>query len=259
MADVLIVGAGAAGLMAAGAAARLGHAVTVLEHTEKPAQKILVTGKGRCNLTNACDEEEIPAARPHQPPVFVFFAVRVPPGPDHGAVRVAGGGPQSGAGAAGVSRCRTRRPRCGRRLWPTLPARRSSRTGRPGCCSSRWKRPRPTGAKRQRRARPSAVWGSRALRARVTGADCVLVATGGLSYPVTGSTGDGYKLARQAGHTIVEPVPSLVSLVSPRPGLQKNDGPGAEKRQADPVRGRQSGVGRAGARCCSPTSASAGR
>jgi predicted flavoprotein YhiN len=45
-------------------------------------------------------------------------------------------------------------------------------------------------------------------------ADAVLVATGGLSYPTTGSTGDGYKLARQAGHTLVEPVPSLVSLVS---------------------------------------------
>ena len=58
MADVLIVGAGAAGLMAAGAAARRGHAVTVLEHTGRPAQKLLVTGKGRCNLTNACDEEE---------------------------------------------------------------------------------------------------------------------------------------------------------------------------------------------------------
>ena len=58
MAEVLIVGAGAAGLMAAGAAARRGHSVTVLEHTDKPGQKILVTGKGRCNLTNDCDEEE---------------------------------------------------------------------------------------------------------------------------------------------------------------------------------------------------------
>lgn len=48
-------------------------------------------------------------------------------------------------------------------------------------------------------------------------ADAVLVATGGVSYPTTGSTGDGYRLARQAGHTLVEPVPSLVSLVSHDP------------------------------------------
>ena len=53
MAKVLIVGGGAAGLMAAGAAVRQGHEVTVLEHMEKPGQKILVTGKGRCNVTNA--------------------------------------------------------------------------------------------------------------------------------------------------------------------------------------------------------------
>ena len=56
---VLVVGGGAAGLMAAGAALRQGHEVTVLEHMEKPAQKILVTGKGRCNVTNACDTEEL--------------------------------------------------------------------------------------------------------------------------------------------------------------------------------------------------------
>ena len=51
MAKVLIVGAGAAGLMAAGAAVRQGHQVTVLEHTDKPGQKILVTGKGRCTMS----------------------------------------------------------------------------------------------------------------------------------------------------------------------------------------------------------------
>ena len=58
MANVLVIGAGAAGLMAAGAAVRQGHTVTVLEHKEKPAQKILVTGKGRCNVTNDCTAEE---------------------------------------------------------------------------------------------------------------------------------------------------------------------------------------------------------
>ena len=58
MAKIVIVGGGAAGLMAAGAAVRQGHQVTVLEHMPKPAQKILVTGKGRCNLTNDCTPEE---------------------------------------------------------------------------------------------------------------------------------------------------------------------------------------------------------
>ena len=58
MAKVLIVGAGAAGLMAAGAAVREGHQVTVLEHMDKPGQKILVTGRGRCNVTNDCPAEE---------------------------------------------------------------------------------------------------------------------------------------------------------------------------------------------------------
>ena len=102
MADVLIVGAGAAGLMAAGAAARLGHAVTVLGTHRKTGPKDPCHRQGALQPDQRLRRRRIPAARPHQPPVFVFFAVRVPPGPDHGAVRVAGGGPQSGAGAAGV-------------------------------------------------------------------------------------------------------------------------------------------------------------
>ena len=64
MANVLIVGGGAAGLMAAGAAVRQGHKVTVLEHMDKPGQKILVTGKGRCNVTNDCDQETLMANIP---------------------------------------------------------------------------------------------------------------------------------------------------------------------------------------------------
>ena len=57
MGHLIVVGAGAAGLMAAGAALEQGHAVTLLEHEEKPGKKILVTGKGRCNVTNDCDLE----------------------------------------------------------------------------------------------------------------------------------------------------------------------------------------------------------
>ena len=66
---VLVVGGGAAGLMAAGAALRQGHEVTVLEHMEKPAQKILVTGKGRCNVTNDCTERNF-CTMSDEPPAF---------------------------------------------------------------------------------------------------------------------------------------------------------------------------------------------
>ena len=58
MADVVIIGAGAAGLFCAGWAVRASHRVTVLEHMPTPGRKLLITGKGRCNLTNACDEQE---------------------------------------------------------------------------------------------------------------------------------------------------------------------------------------------------------
>ena len=86
MAKVLIVGAGAAGLMAAGAAVRQGHQVTVLEHMDKPAQKILVTGKGRCNVTNDCTAEEFLHPCADEPPLSVLVAGGLPAGQDDGTV-----------------------------------------------------------------------------------------------------------------------------------------------------------------------------
>ena len=59
MSKVIIIGAGAAGMMAAIAAASNGHDVTILEKNEKAGKKIYITGKGRCNITNACDVEEL--------------------------------------------------------------------------------------------------------------------------------------------------------------------------------------------------------
>ena len=221
MAEVLIVGAGAAGLMAAGAAVRRGHTVTLLEHTDKPGQKILVTGKGRCNLTNACDEEEFlrhvrtnarflysslyafPPARTME--LFEQLGValkvergrRVFPVSDQAAeVRRALLDYASGAdlvydGAKELL------------LEPLPPA-------------------RPTAEGRKPKQGPACrCVGVQGASGKSYRADHVLIATGGLSYPVTGSTGDGYRLARQAGHTIVEPVPSLVSLVSHDPDCKK--------------------------------------
>ena len=60
--NVLVIGGGAAGCIAAGAAARCGHTVTVIERNPRPARKVMITGKGRCNLTNNCTVDEFIAA-----------------------------------------------------------------------------------------------------------------------------------------------------------------------------------------------------
>ncbi len=229
MAKVLIVGAGAAGLMAAGAAARLGHEVAVLEHTDRPAQKILVTGKGRCNVTNDCTAEEFlrhvrtnprflysslgafPPAKTME--LFTSLGVelkvergrRVFPASDkaeeirQALLRYAQDAAIVHDGAKKLL------------LEPLPPA--EPEAPAPG--------ENPRHPKKKKAAPAERCVGVRGTSGREYRADAVLVATGGLSYPTTGSTGDGYQLAKQVGHSIVDPVPSLVSLVSHDPDCKK--------------------------------------
>ncbi len=191
---VVIVGAGAAGLMAAGALARAGCRVTVLEHMAEPAKKILVTGKGRCNLTNNCDNEEF-LRNVRTNPRFLYSCLRAFDTADAMAFFEELGVP-----------LKTER---GRRVFPV-----SDKAAEVRYALLRW----AGGAQLvHAEARQLLLEDGRCAGVRADAgdfaADGVLIATGGLSYPATGSTGDGYKLAAQAGHAIVDPVPSLVSLV----------------------------------------------
>ena len=229
MAKVLIVGGGAAGLMAAGAAVRQGHEVTVLEHMEKPGQKILVTGKGRCNVTNDCTAEEF-LRHVRTNPRFLFSSLWAFP-PARTMELFEGLGVE-----LKVER--------GRRVFPVsdraeeirqalLRYAEEARIVRDGAqkllleplAPAEEAAPAvPENPRHPKKKKPGAACrcvGVRGTSGREYRADAVLVATGGLSYPTTGSTGDGYKLAEQAGHTIVEPVPSLVSLVSHDPDCKK--------------------------------------
>ena len=218
---VLVVGGGAAGLMAAGAALRQGHEVTVLEHMEKPAQKILVTGKGRCNVTNDCTAEEF-LHHVRTNPRFLFSSLGAfPPARTMELFE-----------SLGVELKVER----GRRVFPVSDKAEEIRQallryadgadivhdGAKKLLLEPLAQPEkapaaPEDPRHPKKKKPGPAYrcvGVRGTSGREYKADAVLVATGGLSYPTTGSTGDGYKLARQAGHTLVEPVPSLVSLVS---------------------------------------------
>ncbi len=201
--NLLIVGAGAAGLMAAGAALESGHAVTLLEHSGLPGKKILVTGKGRCNLTNNCGEETF-LQNVRTNPRFLYSALYAFPPARAMELFERLGVP-----------LKTER---GRRVFPVSDRAEDVRAALLRyAAGARFE----AGSARELLMESSRCAGVRTKEGRTFLADAVLVATGGVSYPGTGSTGDGYKLAKQAGHTVVPPVPSLCSLVSPDPACKK--------------------------------------
>lgn len=204
MTDLLILGGGAAGLMAAGAACARGLRVTVLEHNPKgPGQKLLITGKGRCNVTSDSDVREfLPYVR-HNGRFLYSSLYAFPPSAAMELFE-----------SLGVP-LKTER---GRRVFPqsdraadVLAALRAYAQDAEFVRGSAKKLLVEDGV-----CRGAVTDRGQTLRARAT-----LVATGGISYPATGSDGSGYRLAEQAGHTIVPPQPSLCSLVSPDPACRK--------------------------------------
>ena len=210
---IIVIGAGAAGLMAACAAADGGAEVTVLEHNEKAGKKIYITGKGRCNYTNACETEEF-FSNVLRNPKFLYSAVY---GFDSSAVTE----------FLEKNGCTTKEER-GKRCFPASDhafdvtdalvrhLRKNNGRIRFHADVAEIRTEKESGAETE-----AAGKGGTELR-RTTGvrlrsgeelfADAVIVAAGGMSYPSTGSTGDGYRFANQLGLSVKQPQPSLVSF-----------------------------------------------
>lgn len=198
MMQCLVVGGGASGLLAAAFASERGIAVTVMERNARMARKVMITGKGRCNVTNACSTEE--------------FIANVPGNGRFLYSSLSAFSPQDLMLFLEDNGLRLKVER-GNRVFPVSDkavdvvdtlvkaARKNGTTfkqGRAieliihdGCCKG-----------------VVLESGERLYT------DAVIIATGGMSYPLTGSTGDGYILAKQAGHTITPLRPSLIPLES---------------------------------------------
>ena len=194
--DAVIVGAGAAGCVAAGYAAQNGRRVLLLERNKRPARKILVTGKGRCNVTNECEPEEF-LRHVRRNPRFLYGAIN----------RFAPKNTMALWEKLGV-RLKTER---GRRVFPESDRAMDIADALQIFIKHKNVTPEEGRAEKLMFA-DGALVGVLPEDGRFFRGQTVVIATGGMSYPIPGSSGDGYKLARQAGHTVVEPRPSLVGI-----------------------------------------------
>ena len=194
---VVVIGGGAAGMVAAATAASMGHDVTLLEKNDRLGRKLLITGKGRCNITNNCDIEElienIPTNGKFLYSAFYTFT-------NEQVIDM--------FNSLGV-KTKTER---GKRVFPE---------------SDKAKDVVVALEKQMKQNKVNVVFNANVEKIeqrnnkvesvilsnkKVIKCDSVIVATGGVSYPRTGSTGDGYKFAKNLGHTIIKPKPSLIGL-----------------------------------------------
>lgn len=199
---IVVAGGGASGMMAAITAARAGADVVLLEPNEKVGRKLYITGKGRCNVTNNCTHQELMASIPRNGKFLYGAFSRFGPADAMAFFEELG------------VRLKTER---GNRVFPV-----SDKAA--DIVDALFFELRRQGVE----VRRDRVTGLRVRDGRLAGVEAesggaldgcaaLILATGGASYPRTGSTGDGYALARSAGHTIVPIRGSLVPLESPDP------------------------------------------
>ncbi len=192
-----IIGGGAAGMLAALEAARLGHDVTLLEQNEKLGKKLFITGKGRCNVTNSADKEAFLSSVVRNPR-FLYSAFSAFDNRDMMQLLEDAGVP-----------LKTER---GGRVFPE-----SDKSSDVLRALERLLRNHGVDIRLNTRvqavlADQNTVSGVRLSDGMDIAFDAVVIATGGVSYPQTGSTGDGYRFAKTLGHTVEPARPSLIPL-----------------------------------------------
>lgn len=194
---IVVVGAGAAGMMAAVTAARLGADVTVIEKNDRPGKKLRITGKGRCNLTNDCSLQDFMLNVPRNPR-FLYASLNKFSVEDVKAFFE----------SAGVGLKVER----GNRVFPT-----SDKAA--DVVAAMYNECKNAGVKFIFNKK---LYGVNSENGRVISVksscgelacDAVILACGGATYPITGSNGDGFRIASELGHKITELRPSLVPIV----------------------------------------------
>ena len=193
--DGIVIGGGPAGMFAAITAAQQGQKVLLLEKNDRLGKKLLITGKGRCNITNACDVDEVLKNTPKNGR-FLYSALNGMP-------------PQKVMDFFETNGCPIKVER-GNRVFPV------SDKAASVLDSLKRKMKQLKIQTRTGKVKSIATDDGKVTGVCVDGEaiSCkwVILATGGVSYPTTGSTGDGYQMAERLGHTIVEPEGSLVPL-----------------------------------------------
>jgi len=194
---IVVIGGGAAGLMAAGSASGPDNEVIICEKNNILGKKLLITGKGRCNITNNCDIDDLINNIPgngnflyssfytfSNKDIIDFFESRGL------KTKIERGGrvfPESDKSSDVVAVLKNFVHQAGVKvLYNTAISEILCRDGR--------------------------VWGVKTEKEEIINCDRIILTTGGASYPGTGSTGDGYKILSRLGHTIIPPRPSLVPL-----------------------------------------------
>ncbi len=197
MSKVMVIGGGAAGMFAALSAAQAGHTVTIFEKNEKLGKKIYITGKGRCNLTNACDTDDIFSNIPRNAK-FLYSAIYT-----YDNFRVIDFFERNGMPT------KTER---GNRVFPVSDHSSDVIAALQRALEKAGVQIYFHAKVKEILSKDGKIIGLTTENGEKYYADAIILATGGKSYPTTGSTGDGYTFAEKLGHTIEPLSPALVPL-----------------------------------------------